>query len=88
MKVDYRKRFLKELAKIPLPIRQEIESFVFDYIPDLKHFHQCNKIERMKGYPHHFKVRFGAYRLGIKIEEDTLIFERVLHRKEVYRFFP
>lgn len=88
MKVDYRKRFLKELFKIPLPIRHEIETFVFDDIPALKNFHQCNKIERMKGYPHHFKVRFGSYRLGIKIENDTLIFERVLHRKDIYRFFP
>lgn len=88
MKVDYRKRFLKELSKIPSPIRQEIETFVFDDIPALNNFSQCNKIERMKGYPHHFKVRFGSYRVGIKIEEDALIFERVLHRKEIYRYFP
>lgn len=43
MKVDYRKRFLKELSKIPSPIRQEIETFIFNDIPALNNFSQCNK---------------------------------------------
>lgn len=30
MKVEYRKRFLKELAKIPAAKRKEIELFAFD----------------------------------------------------------
>jgi len=30
LKVEYRKRFLKELAKIPSQTRKEIESFVFE----------------------------------------------------------
>jgi mRNA interferase RelE/StbE len=42
----------------------------------------------MKGYPGYYKVRFGTYRVGIKLENDTLILERVLHRKEIYKFFP
>ncbi len=33
MKIDYRKRFLKELSKIPTEIRSSIESFVFKELP-------------------------------------------------------
>ena len=33
MKVEYRKRFLKELAKIPSEIRLKIEKFVFEDLP-------------------------------------------------------
>jgi mRNA-degrading endonuclease RelE of RelBE toxin-antitoxin system len=30
----------------------------------------------------------GNYRLGLIIEAETVIFVRVLHRKEIYRYFP
>ncbi len=45
-------------------------------------------VEQMKGYPSYYKVRFGSYRIGIKIENDTIILERALHRKDIYRYFP
>ncbi len=34
------------------------------------------------------RIRIGDYRLGIIFDGETLIFERVLHRKEIYRYFP
>jgi mRNA interferase RelE/StbE len=42
----------------------------------------------MKGYPSYYKIRFGSYRVGIKLENEIVIFERALHRKEIYRYFP
>jgi mRNA-degrading endonuclease RelE of RelBE toxin-antitoxin system len=42
----------------------------------------------MKGYLGFFKVRFGNYRVGLSLEGDGIVFERVLHRKEIYRYFP
>ena len=42
----------------------------------------------MKGYRLYYKVRFGSYRIGLKIEKDTVILERALHRKDIYRYFP
>jgi mRNA interferase RelE/StbE len=33
MKVEYRKRFLKELSKIPSETRLKIEKFVFEDLP-------------------------------------------------------
>jgi mRNA interferase RelE/StbE len=42
----------------------------------------------MKGYPSYYKVRFGSYRIGFKMENDRVILERALHRKDIYRHFP
>ena len=88
MNVEYRKHFLKELAKIPSSHRTDIENFIFHDLPSFKSLSECKKIERMKGYPGFYKVRFGDYRVGLHIEGDTLVLERVLHRKEIYRYFP
>jgi len=88
VKVEYRKRFLKELAQIPDHHREEIEQFAFEKLPALNSIAESGNIERMKGYPGFYKARFGEYRVGLRSEGDKIILERALHRKDIYRYFP
>jgi mRNA interferase RelE/StbE len=88
LKVTYQKRFLTDLAKVPAEIRKGVEKFVFEEVPKLNSLGESGKIEQMKGYKGYYKARFGSYRVGLKVEADTVSFERVLHRKEIYRYFP
>ena len=88
MKVVFQKRFLKELAKLPAESRKGIEQFVFEEVPQLKSLGESGKIEQMKGYKGYYKARFGSYRVGLKVDADQVSFETVLHRKEIYRYFP
>ena len=88
MNTAYRKRFLKELSQLPSEYRAKIEDFIFNELPGAETIAELGKLERMKGYPGYYKVRFGSYRVGLKFENDALILERVLHRKEIYKFFP
>lgn len=88
MKIEYCKKFLRELALVPLESRTPIEKFIFEVLPQLKNIYENNKIQSMKGYRDHFKIRFGNYRVGLKKEGDNIIVKRVLHRKEIYKYFP
>lgn len=88
MKVQYRKKFLTDLARIPASERKAIEKFAFEDLPALNSVAESGKVERLKGSKNCYKVRFGSYRVGLKLEEDTTSFERVLHRRDIYRFFP
>ena len=88
MIVEYRKRFLKELSKIPSETRLKIEKFVFEDLPKADSIYEIGVIEQMKGYRSYFKVRFGSYRVGLKIEKEKAVFERALHRRDIYRYFP
>lgn len=88
MKVVHHKTFLKELANIHSNSRNAIEVFAFEEAPKLKSMAESGKIEKLKGFKNYYKVRFGDYRVGLRLEGDTLIFERVLHRKDIYRVFP
>ncbi len=45
-------------------------------------------LKQLKAEGRYFRIRSGDYRIGITIEDDQVIFIRVLHRKEIYRFFP
>lgn len=88
MRVRYQKVFLKELASIPPNLRARIEQFVFEEMPRAESLEQTGKAERMKGYPGFYKARFGDYRIGMRMEGDSVILERALHRKDIYRKFP
>ncbi len=82
----YKKIFLKELASIPKSSRVRMESDVFDEDDNLI----LNKCEKLKGYKDKFKIRYGDYRIGITInrKSNEIVFERVAHRKDIYKLFP
>jgi len=49
----------------------------------------AGNIEKMRGFDSYYKARFGSYRVGMKQESDgTLVVQIVMHRKEIYRYFP
>ncbi len=88
LKVEYQKRFLKDLSNIPSQKRKEIEQFVFQILPNADSLPELNKFEKMTGYKNCFKARFGSYRIGIYFSDNLVVLKRVLHRKEIYRHFP
>ena len=88
MKIEYRKKFLKELSRIPADIRSRMERFVFEELPEANSIFESGKIESMKGYPYYYKARFGSYRIGLRTKNDKVVLERALHRKDIYRYFP
>ncbi|MDM8520930.1 type II toxin-antitoxin system RelE/ParE family toxin [Anaerolineales bacterium HSG6] len=51
---------------------------------------QRGKTKKLVGYQEYYRIRFGSYRVGLRIdsENNMVEFRRVLHRKEIYRKFP
>ncbi|MCC5627948.1 type II toxin-antitoxin system RelE family toxin [Nostoc sphaeroides] len=87
--VEYTKRFLKELAALPVEIQSRIEPIVFQELESENPF-ELGYIEKLKGYSDKYKIRVGDYRIGITLDQETktLICQRVAHRKDIYRIFP
>ena len=44
--------------------------------------------KKLGGVGKYYRLRVGDYRIGLILESDTAIFVRVLHRKDIYRYFP
>lgn len=69
--------------KILARIAGTIELFISsDGLPDI------SNLKKIKGYSGCYRIRIGNYRLGIFIEGNTVAFERCLHRKDIYKYFP
>ena len=88
MRRVYRKRFLKDLARLPRSAREQVELFAFETVPLADSLGATGRIEKLKGFPDAYKARFGTYRVGMLVEGGTVVLARVLDQKEIYRFFP
>lgn len=88
MKVAFTESFLKDLkavkdrsvaAKVRAAIEASEQADTLDQITHLK---------KMRGSKDLFRIRIGDFRIGLKLEGETLVFIRFLNRKDIYRYFP
>ncbi len=88
MKTEFRTSFEKDLKKILdqkllIKIKEIIEEIeTVTTLGDIKN------IKKLKGEDNFYRIRIGEYRIGIKVTDDTITLVRLLHRREIYRFFP
>nr|WP_230968342.1 transposase family protein [Nostoc sp. WHI] len=70
--VEYTKRFLKELADLPIEIQSRVESIVFQELESENPF-ELGYLKKLKGYSDKYKIRVGDYRIGITLDQATLL---------------
>jgi mRNA interferase RelE/StbE len=89
MKTLYQPTFIKDLKALrSSTVYQQIHKLVFEDIPIYLTLDDISNLKKLKAEENIYRIRVGNYRIGIVIDKDTVIFERVLHRKEIYRYFP
>ncbi len=53
---------------------------------------QVSNVKKLQGYRNYYRIRLGDFRLGFALDEmpdgPTLRLLRLLHRREIYRYFP
>jgi mRNA interferase RelE/StbE len=49
---------------------------------------RIKNLKKLKGSRYDYRIKIGAFRLGVMIEKDIVKFIRCLNRKEMYRYFP
>ncbi|MEG3844080.1 type II toxin-antitoxin system RelE/ParE family toxin [Microcoleus sp. herbarium14] len=89
MKVEYLPSFLKDLKALKsTPVFQQIKEFAFAEIPNVNDLQTIVNLKKLKGDDNAYRFRVGDYRIGFYFDGETVTFARVLHRKDIYRYFP
>lgn len=89
MKTLYQPSFIKDLKTLKsTSVFQQINKLVFEDIPNYQTLDDISNLKKLKGEDSAYRIRIGDYRIGIIFDADKIIFERVLHRREIYRYFP
>ncbi|TZF83051.1 type II toxin-antitoxin system RelE/ParE family toxin [Pedobacter sp. BS3] len=69
----------KILSRIAVCIEQVSQASSISDIPSVK---------KLTGFKNHYRIKIGDYRAGILISDDEVLFERFLHRKDIYKYYP
>jgi len=88
MKVEFLKIFSKDIDKIKRPKDRKTILEIISMVKSAESVEEISAMKKLTGFEDAFRIRSGDYRIGVFIKADTVIFARVAHRKDIYRFFP
>ena len=85
----YADLFLRDLARLPKSVQERIEAIVYGEAVLSDPF-LSGKTQPLEGHKGYYKIRVGDYRIGVRLDFNGKIiqFDRVRHRKDIYRYFP
>ncbi|MEH1858068.1 MAG: type II toxin-antitoxin system RelE/ParE family toxin [Nostoc sp.] len=88
MNIELRKSFEKDLNNIrDEALLKKIKAVIED-VENAENLANISNIKKLQADGNYYRIRIGDYRVGIIVSESVVIFVRVLHRKDVYRYFP
>lgn len=88
MNLEFKKSFEKDLGNIlDASLLQKIKA-VIEEVEDAENLTDINNLKKLKTEGNYYRIRIGDYRIGIAVSESVVNFVRVLHRKDIYRYFP
>ncbi len=88
MEIRYRTSFGRDLRRERnSDLRRRVERIV-EQLQRAPSVASVPSLASMRGYANHYRIRVGDYRLGIIVDDDTVILVRLLHRRDIYRHFP
>ena len=88
MEVKFSKPFEKDFKTIQ---DRKVILKIDDIITSLANTSSLVSIEnlkKIKGHKNCYRIRIGDYRLGLLVSGKEIWLARILHRREIYRYFP
>jgi mRNA interferase RelE/StbE len=88
MTVDYKASFHRDIKRLKDKEQAEKLKEIISEIKAAENLSEIKNIRKIEGFPNHYRIKAGEYRVGIVLSGNTIIFVRFLNRKEIYRYFP
>jgi mRNA interferase RelE/StbE len=88
VRIAFEANFSRDLKRVK---DEQLLRCVEQAIGEIKAATELSDIKRLgklKGHDTFYCIRLGDYRIGIEVLEDKVILVRILHRKDIYRYFP
>ena len=89
MKTEFRKSFVRDIKRLgkDKKLLDRIKNIILE-VEATDSISTIANLKKLKAEGFYYRIRSGNYRLGLIIQNNTVIFVRALHRSEIYRFFP
>lgn len=87
MKTIIKGSFARDAKKLSKDSQLKLRAILLE-VESVENLSQIANLKKMTGYKNAYRIRMGDYRIGFYVDSDTLIISRILHRKEIYDYFP
>ena len=89
MKIAFEASFARDLKRVrDKQLLQRVQQ-VIEGVKEAATIDTVAGVKKMQGYDMFYRVRLGDYRIGIEVmRANQVIFVRLLHRKDVYKYSP
>lgn len=88
MKVEFNESFLKDIKCVKASSVLKRVSVAIESVEKATSLDEIHHLKKTRGSRDYFRIRIGDFRIGIKLESNTMVFVRFLNRKDIYRKFP
>ncbi len=88
MTIDYKTSFHRDIKKLKDKKQATRLKEIISEIKAAKSLSEVKNIDKIEGFPNHYRIKTGDYRVGLILSGDTVTLVRFLSRKEIYRYFP
>jgi mRNA interferase RelE/StbE len=91
MQVEFKSKFEKDIAEIKLKsvadsVERQIE--IVENCKSVVEFIRHSNVTKMVGHVDCYRIKFGDYRIGVKIVGNVVYFVRFGIRSTIYKIFP
>ena len=87
MKIEIRRSFAKDADKLPAPFQRQL-ALIIGEMEKTAQPSQLDNCKKLVGHKTAYRIRMGQYRVGFYYENRIAELVRILHRKEISRYFP
>jgi mRNA interferase RelE/StbE len=88
LKVEFNNSFLRDLKQLREKRLKERVAEMIRFVEQAEGLDAITGLKKLSGESRYYRLRLGDYRAGIMLDDDTVVFVRFLHRKDIYRYFP
>jgi len=88
MKVEFHQNFDKDLAQSKDAILAKQIRKLIMRLETAQVLNEIPNVKKLSGGSNFYRVRLGDYRVGFILSGTKVTLMRVLHRREIYRYFP
>lgn len=89
MKIGFKASFQKDLKSLhnDAKLFERIKETIL-LIETSSDIDAIANVKKLKSDGFYYRIRIGDYCIGVLIEDNTVVFVRILHRSRIYRYFP
>lgn len=87
MKIIADKSFEKDLFKLDKKQKQDVANLI-QLLKQIENLSEITSIKKLSGFKNLYRIRLGNFRIGFRLDGDQIILIRILHRKDIYKYFP